>query len=206
MADRKHGRPVPQTDSTIYSADWDGRDLSGESHRNVALVDVDMTEASSRGADFFECHFRGVRFNASVHEDSAFVNCTFTRCTFFDVTFTGCKLVGSMFDDSTYNLLKVHGGDWSFTGLPGADLRGASFTDVRMREADLTGARCAGATLRRVDLSGAWFHKADLSRCDLRGSDLSTLDPRTTELTKAIIDPYQAITIATGLGLDVRDA
>ena len=114
------------------------------------------------------------------------------------------KLVGGLFDACTYDLLKVKGGDWSFTGLPGADLRRASFTDVRMREADLTGARCAGAEFRRVDLSGASLHQADFSGCDLRGSDLSAVDPSATGLKRAVIDPYQAVVLATAWGLDVR--
>jgi uncharacterized protein YjbI with pentapeptide repeats len=73
-----------------------------------------------------------------------------------------------------------------------------------MREADLTGTRFEGATLHRVDLSGAWLHRATLTGCDLRGSDLSALDPRTVELKDAIIDPVQAMVIATALGLQVR--
>jgi uncharacterized protein YjbI with pentapeptide repeats len=55
-----------------------------------------------------------------------------------------------------------------------------------------------------VDLSGAWLHRADLTGCDLRGSDLSALDPRTVELKDAVIDPVQAVVIATALGLEVR--
>lgn len=90
-----------------------------------------------------------------------------------------------MFDGCSYDLLKVEGGDWSFTGLPGADLRRASFRGVRLREADLTGARCAGVVLRDVDLSGAWTHKADFTGCDLRGSEISSIDPYTGELENA---------------------
>ncbi|MER5323266.1 pentapeptide repeat-containing protein [Streptosporangium roseum] len=204
MAERKYGEPAPETHTTIRSADWDSEDLSGQKHERVAFVNVDMTETSSRGAVFHECTFSGVRFNASVHSDTAFTNCTFKRCTFFDAAFTGCKFVGSVFDDCTFDLLKVEGGDWSFAGLPGADLHSASFRDVRMREADLTGARGAGVTLRGVDLSGASLHRADLSRGDLRGSDLSSLDPFTVKLKDAVIDIPQAVTVATLLGLQVR--
>ncbi|TMQ91723.1 pentapeptide repeat-containing protein [Actinomadura soli] len=205
MADRMYGRPAAPTDTTISSADWDSRDLTGENHENVLFADLDMTEATGVGAVFTDCTFRGARFNASTHTDAAFVNCTFVRCGFFDATFTGCKLVGSMFDGCTYDLLKVKGGDWSFTGLPGADLRRASFKDARMREVDLTGARCAGAEFRDVDLSGSVLHKADFSGCDLRGSDISAIDPFTVGLRRAVIDPFQAVVLATALGLDVRD-
>lgn len=179
--------------------------MTGENHENVLFVDVDMTEAGGVGAVFTDCTFRGVRFNASAHTDAAFLNCTFVRCGFFDASFAGCKLIGSMFDACTHDLLKVKGGDWSFTGLPGADLSRASFTDVRMRDADLTGARCAGAEMRGVDLSGSSLHNADFSGCDLRGSDLSAMDPLTVELRRAVIDPYQAVVLAAALGLDVRD-
>jgi fluoroquinolone resistance protein len=205
MADRKHGEATPQTTSTIRAEDWPGHDLDGETYQQVEFVDVDMMELTSNRAVFTECTFRGVRLNVSAHTSTAFLNCTFARCTFFNATFTGCKLTGSMFDRCSYGPLTVAGGDWSFVGLPGADLSSASFTDVRMREADLTGAQCQGATLRRVDLSGAWLHRADLSGADLRGSDLTGLDPLTTGLRGAIIDPYQSVVIVTSLGLEVRD-
>jgi fluoroquinolone resistance protein len=205
MADRMHGAAAPQTTSTVRNEDWPGRDLSGESYELVAFVDVDMMEMVNDGTVFSGCAFRGVRFNVSRHMAAAFLNCTFTRCNFFNTTFTGCKLTGSMFDGCTFELLRVDGGDWSFTGLPGAKLATASFTDVRMREADLTGAQCQGTRLRRVDLSGAMLHRADLTGADLRGSDLISLDPLTVQLKGAIIDPYQSLTIAAGLGLEVRD-
>jgi len=92
VADRKHGIPAPSTTSTVHSADWGGRDLSGESHQKVAFVDVDLMETVDNAGVFTECAFRGVRFNVSKHIQAAFVNCTFTRCSFFDATFTNCKL------------------------------------------------------------------------------------------------------------------
>jgi uncharacterized protein YjbI with pentapeptide repeats len=97
----------------------------------------------------------------------------------------------------------VIGGDWSFVGLPGADLRGVTIHGVRMREADLTGANCEEAALVDVDLSGAQLHSARFGRCDLRGSDLTALDPTTTGLAGAIIGPAQAVVIAEALGLRV---
>ena len=204
MAERKYGEAAPETVSTISDADWYGKDISGENHANVLFTNLDLTDAQNAGAVFNGCTFRRTRFNSSSHKDSAFVNCTFVACKFYDASFRDCKFLGSMFDRCSYDLLKVHGGDWSFAGLPGADLRTASFEGARLREADLTGARCEGSTLRDLDLSGAWLHGANFTRCDLRGSDLSALEPENVTLTGAIITIDQTLAIARNLGLDVR--
>ena len=108
-----------------------------------------------------------------------------------------------MFDGCTFGLLEVDGGDWSFAGFPGADLRRSVFRGVRLREADLTGARFDDARVLRCDLSGAWLHGASFAGCDLRGSDLSAFDPATAELKGAVIDPAQALVIAAAVGLIV---
>jgi fluoroquinolone resistance protein len=204
MADRRHGEAPPPTDTEIRNACWEGDDLSGQEHTAIAFVDVDLTDTITRGATFTDCTFRDCRFNGSQHTDSAFLNCTFTRCRFFDVRFSGCKLVGSMFDRCTFELFDVSGGDWSFVGLPGADLQRAIFRDLRMRDADLTGTRFEDASLRRVDFGGSWFHGTKLARADLRGSEISALDPSGADLHGTIVDPDQTVTIALTLGLDVR--
>jgi uncharacterized protein YjbI with pentapeptide repeats len=100
--------------------------------------------------------------------------------------------------------LEVTGGDWSFVGLPGAQLRKARFTGVRMRETDLAGADLQHGALLRCDLTAANWSRADLRKCDLRGSELSSLEPLNSQLGRAVIDWAQAATLAANLGLDVR--
>jgi uncharacterized protein YjbI with pentapeptide repeats len=182
---------------------WDPRTVSGSRHEAVLFMDVDLSDFEDRGASFDTCTFRGIRFNASVHIDAAFTNCTFVGCNFFDVRFTGCKLVGSTFERCAFDLLAVEGGDWSLVGLPGADLRKTRFHGVRLREADLTGARFDGASVRDTDLSGAWLRGASFHGADLRGSDLSALDPRVCDVADALIDVEQALVIAAALGLRI---
>lgn len=204
MAERGYGTPAPETHSVVRTEEWDAGVGRETRHERVAFVDLDLCEETLQAIEFQECTFRDVRFNCSVQDSNAFVNCTFTNCSFFEATFTQCKLVGSRFDRCTFDIMTVEGGDWSFTGLVGAALGTATFTGVRMREADLTRARCQGATFRDVDLSGAALHGADLTRSDLRGSDLSALDPAVTEIRHAVITADQAVAIAMALGLDVR--
>jgi fluoroquinolone resistance protein len=201
---RRPVRETARTDSEVRDEDWYAREIRGEQHDQVAFVDVDMTEVCTESTVFDGCTFRGVRFNASTHTDSAFLNCTFRSCTFFDTTFTRCKVVGSTFDRCTFSSLAVVGGDWSFAGLAGADLRKVRFEGTRLREADLTDVRGAGMSLRDVDLTSAWLHGADLTGADLRGAQLATVDPGTVTLAGAIIGLEQAVAIAEALGLDVR--
>ena len=203
MADRRPRIPPPPTTSTFDFAAWGEASLSGSRHDAVLFDGVDLSDVVERGASFVDCTFREVRFNGSSHVDAAFTNCTFVECTFFETRFTRCKLVGSMFAGCTYALLVVEGGDWSLVGMPGEDLRKASFSDVRMREADLTGTRFDGATIRDVDLSGASLHRASFFKADLRGSDLSSLDPLNAGIDGAQIDFEQATVIAEAIGFRV---
>lgn len=203
-AHRERADPVPETTSTVRHEDWGGAVLDGTTASRTEFVDVDMSEVATRRVVYEECAFRDVRFNASTHEASAFLNCTFTNCNFFDASFTACKLVGSVFERCSTRLLRVVGGDWSFVGLRGADLRSVVLDGVRMREADLTGARFDGATVTAVDLSGSALDRTTWPGCDLRGSDLSSLDPAGADLRGAIVTWEQAVVLATNLGLDVR--
>jgi uncharacterized protein YjbI with pentapeptide repeats len=203
MADRKHGVPAPVTTSVVDPLTWDPEAVSGSHHDAVLFADVEFADIEDKGASFNDCTFRGIRFNASTHIDAAFTNCAFVGCNFFDVRLTRCKLVGSMFDRCTFDLMTVEGGDWSLVGMPGADLRKASFRGVRLREADLSGARFEGATVRATDLSGAWMHGASFHGTDLRGSDLSALDPRQCDVVDALIDVEQAMVLAVALGLRI---
>lgn len=196
--------PNPSTDSKITGEDWDGRELGAIEHSRVAFIDVDLTEATTAGAVLTECSFRGVRFNASRHTSSAFINCSFHRCTFFDSSFTDCKLMGSTFERCDLSTLAVTGGDWSFVDLSGADLSRARFNGTRLREAGLAGVKAGGATLRNVDLSAATTDGTDFSGADLRGSDLAGMNPLTVSLRGAVITWDQALRVAESLGLDVR--
>ncbi|MEQ1781784.1 MAG: pentapeptide repeat-containing protein [Hyphomonadaceae bacterium] len=204
MADRASGSGGPPTLSTVASANWDGRKLEREHYSDVLFTDLDMREAQTTGSVFNRCTFRRTRFNSSVHEDTAFLNCTFVGVNFFDVRFVRCKLMGSVFEGCAFEIMQVKDGDWSFAGLARADLCSAQFDGVRLREADLTRTRCKGSALRNCDLSLATLNGADFTSCDLRGSDLGALDPREVVITGAIIDIKQTASIAQALGFDVR--
>jgi fluoroquinolone resistance protein len=181
-------------DQTFRNVDWYGEEFTERHYLRCTFLHLDLTEATSQGTVFEECVFGNVRFNASRHTDAAFLRCAFNRCNFFEAEFTGCKVTGSQFAECDLRPLRVTGGDWSFVGLPGADLRGTTFQGVRMRE---------DAVLTGVDLSAAQLHGARFSRADLRGSDLSALDPTVTPVDGAVINAEQAVVVAQAMGFKI---
>lgn len=191
-------------DETFERIDWYGEEIAARTYRRCRFADADLTETATRGVVFEDCVFDRVRFNASQHTDSAFINCGFTGCNLFDVRFDDCKLVGSRYSGCVLRPIHVSGGDWSFTVLAEADLRGSRLLRVRLREADLFNVDGSKSVFDGVDLSGARLDGIRLDGTDLRGSDLSTLDPRRAELTGAIIDESQAAVVAEAMGFLVR--
>lgn len=128
MTERESGAPAPEIHTTITGEDWYGRDISGQEHANVLFVDLDMTEVSNRGGIFTECTFRRARFNVSLHEDAAFVNCTFEGCAFFGTRMRDADLAGA----------HCHGSSLRNVDLSGAWLHNIDFTECDLRGSDLS--------------------------------------------------------------------
>src|SRR6266511_177251 len=122
--------PEPVTGERFAREDWYADELAGRRYVECEFHEVDLTEAVVSGSVFTDCVFGNVRFNAARITDSAFTGCAFKRCNFFDAEFVRCKLVGSTFSECSMRPLTVTRGDWSFVGLPGADLRDVTFEQV----------------------------------------------------------------------------
>ena len=148
--------------------------------------------------------FSRARLNASVHEGSAFLRCTFRRASLMLAEFRGCKMTGSVFESAVLRPLTVEGGDWSYVRLRGADLRGVSFRGVRLAEADLSEADLSGCDFRDADLSHATLRNAVLSGADLRGARVVGVDLAALRLGGAVLDVAQAVQVARGLGAVVE--
>ena len=189
---------------TVSGEDWYGRDLSGQRFVDCSFLDVDLSETTSTGASFERCRLAGVRLNASRHEGSGFVQCTFERTSLFDAVLVGCKLLGSRFTRCSLRPLEVRGGSWSFVQLAGAELGGLEMYDVTLVEADLTEADLTGATLRNCDLSRAELRGARLDGADLRGTALYGVDPNGPRWAGARLDLAQAATLVEALGAVVE--
>ena len=85
MAERKYGESAPATDTTLAGVDWYEKELRDQCHERTLFLDLDISESHSQGMVFEDCTFRRARFNASKHQDCAFVNCTFVGCDFISL-------------------------------------------------------------------------------------------------------------------------
>ena len=109
-----------------------------------------------------------------------------------------------MFDECTFDQLRVDGGNWSIVGPPRRRPAPRVVHRAELREANLTGARLRGAKLTKCDLRSAMWSRADVSACDLRGSDIDSLDPNEVMIGGAVVTWEQAVVLARNLRLDVR--
>ncbi|SHF16417.1 Pentapeptide repeat-containing protein [Streptoalloteichus hindustanus] len=132
----------------MLARDWEHTELSGGHYERKTFLDVDLMELFNRGATFTECTLRGVQFrNASTRQEAVFLNCTFTRCKFFDATSTDCKMAGSMFDRCSYDLMEVVGVDLADAWSHSADLSGADLWGSDLSALDPLTVRLAGAVI-----------------------------------------------------------
>ena len=180
--------------------EWSGETLTGRRFVGAQFVDTDMLELTTESVVFEECEFSGVRLNASLHRDTAFLRCRFHRTSLFAATLSGCKLTGSEFLDTVLRPLQVDGGDWSYVRLRGADLSGVSLRGVRLAEADLTEAVAKDCDLRECDLSHARIHHTDFSGADLRGARLDGVDVLSASWTRTKVDVAQSVSFAAAHG------
>jgi uncharacterized protein YjbI with pentapeptide repeats len=194
----------PTSDRAFRGDDWYAEELGDAVFERCTFTDVDLTEASSRGAVFRECVFHNSRFNASTHVDSAFVAVEFRRCNLFDVTLEGCKLDGSVFTECTMRPLKVIGGSWRSVTARGANLSGLDLSGLDLRESDLSMCDLTAAVLRDAKLDGVALREADLTRADLRGASVGGVDLREATLKKTRLDLAGAVHLAELYGAVVE--
>jgi uncharacterized protein YjbI with pentapeptide repeats len=190
----------------------DGLITEGETFKDAdwgSVSESDFRDCTFVACDFSEAQFRSVRF----------VGATFRQCDLSLLKPTDCSIGESQFEDC-----RVLGVDWTVAKWPRVplhdpntfsrcDLSLGTFTDLmlgavrfeecRLREATFRNTTLTGAVFDRSDCSGADFLGADLSGASLRNVDGLWLDPRTTRLEGATVDPAAGALILESLGINL---
>lgn len=125
------------------------------------------------------------------------------RGRFTRVEMNGCRLVGAKFFDATIDDLMVRESNCELAIFWSARFRRVRFERSMLRRASFEGADLSGVVFRGCDLTGADFRNAKLVGTDFRGSDITGLQVGIGDLKGAIIDPPQAMELATLLGVTI---
>jgi len=178
--------------------------LQGSRFRSCSFRHANLEALVTAGCLFDSCDLTEVRFNASKHVNSAFVNCRFRGTHLFAAKFEDCKLTGSVFEAVRWSGFSNSGGDWSYTNLRHSNLKGVSLRGARLLEADLYESNLEGADLRDTDLGNAVLSKANLAKADLRGANVGGIDFSTVSLRGVRLDVAQAVVIVQSLGATIE--
>lgn len=168
-----------------------------QSFSDVQFKQLDATQATLKGIEFFDCTFERCRF----------VEAEFISCKFIDCSFKDCDLSLASVRDSTFNAAKfescnVMGINWTeaqwgmMTGIHfeectlnhgsffGIDLTRSAFLICIIRNVDFAEANLSGVDCRGSDFENSRFHQTDLTQADFTGAKSYTINAGTNTLKK----------------------
>jgi uncharacterized protein YjbI with pentapeptide repeats len=121
------------------------------------------------------------------------------------VTFNGCRLRGVQLLEAHCENAVFHDSLLENSNFASATFKAARFENCDLREAVFTEADLGNVVFQRCDLTHADLRGSKLTGADLRGSIISGMQVGAPELKGAIIDPTQAVQVASLLGLSVKE-
>ncbi len=193
---------------------------------DAAEGQVDYTGVALTDASFENRTLEGVAFEQVRCRHVTFIRAKFIKLRLLDVRLEVCDLSAAGWEEG-----HIRRSEFAGCRMWGTDLYLVQFQDVLFQECNVERAvfaqatckatrfdRCnlGGASFAEADLSGVTFHRCDLSQADLRGARLKGADLRGSilegvqinaqDLKGAVIEPAQAVQIATAIGVEVRPA
>jgi fluoroquinolone resistance protein len=163
-----------------------------------------LGELKTRACEFDECDFTGADLSSTKHLRSSFLNCNLSGANLFGSQFDNCIMVGSIFDNSRLDALRITRGNWSYVRLRMQDLKGFSFEGVVLEGADFYGSDLTGVSFRNADLRKATIAQAKLRDSDLRGAQLEGIDFREVDVEGARMTLDQAVLFAMCHGIVIE--
>lgn len=139
-----------------------GAALAGNEFDGCTFVSCDLTEASLRGAQLYDCHF----------ERSELPLVDLTEASLRGVTFDRCRLtgvdIGVLARDPLGVEASFRGCDLSFALFRKLDLTRFSFEECIFNRAEFKSCHMPAVAFDGCDLTSCLFDECDLTRADLR--------------------------------------
>lgn len=205
----------PQLPPHLASDDSSTRHMEdGVTYTKLSLAHYDFSEHTATDVLLDQVHFKQVRLNQTHLATPQVIDTRLESCDFAGVEWDksyfrriemlGCRLVGARFIQADIEdaLIKDCNGDlavfWEST------LKAVRFEQSTFREASFAGANLSGVVFDKCDLQKADLRNTKLVGTDFRGSALDGIQVSIRDLQGAIIDPTQAVHLASLLGMTVR--
>ena len=156
---------------------------------------VDFTSINLSLSKFIECHF--IRSNLS--------NISLKNSTFRDINFNECKLIGLNW--SEVQLLFAPSfidSILDFCVFQSLKLNGVHFKNCSLKEVDFDETNLTKALFSESNLSKSTFTKANLSQADFRNAYNYFIDPKETNIKKAIFNLPEALNLLHALDITLE--
>lgn len=185
-------------------------------HEHKEFRNIDYSEKTLRGSEFFQCTFINCNFHKSDLGRNEFSHCRFEGCNFTmaviadtgfaDVTFNNCKLLG--LDFTTCNKFMFSFAfshcQMDFSVFLGAKLKKTRFNHCSLKEAVFTEADLTQAVFATCDLQGAQFAGTNLEKADLRTAYNFHIDPEHNKMKKAQFSHRNLAGLLNKYNLDIE--
>lgn len=166
--------------TSLFGQDFEGRNLSGLRARYSDLTDSDFDLANLTGAKLDFADLEGSTFASATLTDISAAGANAPGVTFgtpaaipsFAAQYGGSIRLASAMSGATMRGANLKGATFTDVNLSGADFSGANLKDAQFSATSLAGADLSGANLQGVSFSGTNLSGADLSGADLAGADL----------------------------------
>lgn len=189
--------------------------LSNEDYTNLT-IEEETFPSNLTDTNFRKCNFTKVDFSNKDIRSVYFENCTFTNCDFSNCEFSTFANKGNTYINSKMiglNFIETHFSNVSFTDC---NLMYTNYSDSILSKVSFT--RCNLSSSSFISLkkhTNLTFDECNLDKADFLNTPLIGLDLRTCEignirinienLRGLIVTTNQAISLASSLGLDIRE-
>lgn len=205
--------PQIKTGSELGPGD-DGPLATSATYTGVALANVDWSNQTAEDLVFEQIVARRVLLSGTKLARLQLVDARLETCDLAATEWPkaylrraelhGCRLVGANWEHATVEDVVFKDCNLEYGLFWEASFKAVRFEHCALREASFAGTNLAGVVFANCDLVRADLRNTKLVGADFRGSKLDGLQVGIKELQGAIIDPSQAVQLATLLGLSVR--
>jgi uncharacterized protein YjbI with pentapeptide repeats len=189
-----------ENEKVFSSINSEGGELSGDAARNMILKNSRIKKLimHSTELELFEC-------SDVIFENCDFSNLEWIRGSFQRVIFKDCKLIGVNFAEGFLRDCQFIDCIANLASFSDTKIKDVQFQNCRLTGADFYGLDWKNLGFSGSDLSESSWFKTKLAGLDLTGNEFEQIGLSMELLRGLIVDQEQAITIARGLGVIIRE-